>query len=114
MLKKIFSFLLIVLIVCGGIFAYFKFFGNKTAIIEVKKLDEISGYNYILQDNDTEIFKKYFNELDKVLTEKEINYEEYAKNIASLFIIDLYTINNKVNKYDIGGADYIEPTAIRL
>ena len=33
--------------------------------------------------------------------------DEYVESISKLFIIDLFTIDNKVSKYDIGGLDYL-------
>ena len=43
-----------------------------------------------------EIYKTYFKELSKVLNEKTIDYTEYAKLISKLFVIDLYTLDNKL------------------
>ena len=40
--------------------------------------------------------------------EKNVDYEEYAKSIAKLFIIDFYTLDNKLSKNDIGGTEFIK------
>ena len=48
-----------------------------------------------------------FKKLEEVISQEEINYEEYAKAIAKLFVIDFYTLNNKINKYDVGSLEYI-------
>ena len=77
----------------------------------VKKVDEIKGFNYHLEDRDTALYKKEFQNLKTNLESKEIDYEEYAKSIAKMFIIDLYTIDNKVNKYDIGSLEFVHPDA---
>lgn len=79
---------------------------------EIKVVDVISSYDYTLEDRDTTLMKDTYNDLKKVLNEDTINMEEYAKNIAKLFIIDLFTIDNKRNKYDVGGADYVYPDAV--
>ena len=42
-------------------------------------------------------------------TEKNINYEEYASILARLFVIDLFTMDNKINKYDVACLEYVYP-----
>ena len=74
---------------------------------ERKKLDSIGLYGYTLSKNDTEIYKTYFKELSKVLNEKTIDYNEYAKLISKLFVIDLYTLDNKLASTDIGGLEFL-------
>ena len=74
---------------------------------EIKKLDSIELYGYTLSKNDTEIYKTYFKELSKVLNEKTIDYTEYAKLISKLFVIDLYTLDNKLASTDIGGLEFL-------
>ncbi len=74
---------------------------------ERKKLDSIELYGYTLSKNDTEIYKTYFKELSKVLNEKIIDYTEYAKLISKLFVIDLYTLDNKLASTDIGGLEFL-------
>lgn len=74
---------------------------------ERKKLDSIELYGYTLSKNDTEIYKTYFKELSKVLNEKNIDYTEYAKLISKLFVIDLYTLDNKLASTDIGGLEFL-------
>ena len=74
---------------------------------ERKKLDSIELYGYTLSKNDTEIYKTYFKELSKVLNEKTIDYTEYVKLISKLFVIDLYTLDNKLASTDIGGLEFL-------
>ncbi len=74
---------------------------------ERKQIDSIEFYGYTLSENDTDIYKTYFKELTKVLNEKPINYSDYAKTISKLFIIDLYTLDNKLGSTDIGGLEFI-------
>ena len=76
---------------------------------EKKYTDKIKDYDYTLEDRDTELFTNTFKSLRKVLSNSEVDYEEYAKLLGELYIIDLYTINNKENKYDVGGSDYVFP-----
>lgn len=74
-----------------------------------QQIDEIANYEYTLKDRDTELMKEVFLKLKNTLTKEEIKYEEYALYLSELFIIDLYTIDNKTNKYDVGSINYILP-----
>ena len=67
----------------------------------------IEDFGYSLDDRDTEYMKEEFQALKKVLSAEEIDYKEYASCLAKLFVIDFYTLNNKINKYDVGGLEYI-------
>lgn len=78
---------------------------------EVKELDSIIGYDYTLEDRDTDLYKDIFMVLQDVLSNENIDYKEYAKNLAKIYIVDLYTISNKLNKYDVGGVDFLEENA---
>ena len=72
-----------------------------------KKLITLDLYGYSLKERDTSIFKSNFKDLEKALNENPINYQEYAKLVSKLFIIDVFTLNNKVTGTDIGGLDYV-------
>lgn len=85
---------------------YIDFFKNKS---NNKIIDSIELYGYTLDNNDTEIYKTNFKELSKILNEKVIDYDKYAEYISKLFIIDLFTLNNKLGSTDIGGLDFIHP-----
>ena len=45
--------------------------------------------------------------MKNILDVEEIDYEKYGQKIAELFVIDLFTISNKINKYDVGGLDFL-------
>ena len=75
---------------------------NVTSVIT-----SIDEFGYTLDDRDTDYMKTEFKKLEEVISQEEINYEEYAKAIAKLFVIDFYTLNNKINKYDVGSLEYI-------
>lgn len=89
---------------------YNDFFKKEPEPVEVvieEKLTEIEGYNYNLSDRDTEVYKTHFEALNTVLTGETIDYQSYAKEITSLFIIDYYTLSNKKASTDIGGIDFL-------
>ena len=74
-------------------------------------VDKISKYDYTLDERDSKLMREKFKELKKVLSSKnDINYESYASLLAQMYIIDLYDINNKVNKYDVPCLEYIYST----
>ena len=102
--KKIIILLLII------IFLLVVFFLNNNSNSNLKVVsvvEEIDTYNYILDNNQTRIYKKYFNKLKQELKDGKIDEENYAKLISYLFTIDYYTLNNKVTNQDIGGVMFI-------
>ena len=111
-LKKIYYFvsvvLVIVIILVIGIKVYFDFFRNDEKPTQTREnLDTLELYGYTLDDEDTELYKTYFNELKKVLSEEEIDEEKYASLLVQLFIVDVYNLDNKLTSTDIGGLEYI-------
>ena len=105
MLLTLFILLIILVLVI-----YFKFFKKEQKEIkENKVVDTIKNYDYHLKEEDSKLTSTLFNELDKVLSDEEINEEEYAKLISQLFVIDFYTLNNKLSNTDIGGIQQIHP-----
>lgn len=73
--------------------------------------NKIEGYDYTLDDRDSELFKELFQELKNELEKESIEEQKYGEIIAKLFIIDLFTIDNKTSKYDIGGLEYLHSEA---
>ena len=112
--KKVIIIILICLIIlaAGGLVAYKTFYKEEAKIKTAKKLDSIKGFDYHLEDRDTELYKKEFKQLKANLESSTIDYEAYAKSIAKMYIIDLYTLDNKINKYDVGGTEFIHPDAL--
>ncbi len=74
---------------------------------DVTIVEKIEDYNYYLENRDNKIYQDEFKNLKINLTGTEVNYEEYAKSIAKMFIVDFYTLENKITKYDIGGLDFL-------
>ncbi len=107
---KILIIILVLLIILGaagfGGYKWYKKTHTKQAV-EVKVLDSIDdGYGYSVSDRDSKYYQKEFEELKKILTASTIDEEAYATQVAKLFAIDLYSIDTKMNKYDIGGLEY--------
>lgn len=106
--RKITFALILVIVVLGSSYLIKTILEPKVPTNDYKVNKTIAGYDYSLDDRDSEIMISEFNELVKVLAKEEINYEEYASLLAKLYIIDLYTIDNKVNANDTPCLEYIE------
>ena len=114
---KIALIVILILVLIGvGIFGYFFFFYEKPVeeppVREVQITNTIEEYGYNLDDRDTALFKEKFEELKTLLNEENYNVEEYISLVSQLFIIDLYTIDNKISRYDVGGLDYVYSGAV--
>ena len=97
----------ILILILAAILLYFLLFMTKKVSIEEKA--RIKNYDYVLEKRDTKLMEDNFYQLKDVLESKQIDYEKYAEYLSKLFIIDLYTIKNKDNRYDIGSVEYIYP-----
>lgn len=97
--------LLIILIIALICFKTFK----KETKNNVKVVDSIDNYGYTLDQRDSKLMKDTYKKLKEILNEKQIDYDKYAEELAKLFVIDLFTINNKINKYDVGSLEYVYP-----
>lgn len=85
---------------------------NNKKVEKTKVVDSIDNFSYTLDDRDTKLMKETYNELKDILNKDQIDYEAYAKTLAKLFVIDLFTMNNKINKYDVGSTEYIYPESV--
>ena len=105
-IRNILLFVIFGLIIFGvvGYKAYVDFFKDNSPD---KKLVSLDLYGYTLSKNDTALYKDNFKALEKTLNESPINYEEYAKLLSKLFIIDVFTLNNKLSSTDIGGLEFL-------
>lgn len=101
--------LIVMLILIIAILIGFKFMFKDDKKTEVKVVDSIKEFGYTLDKRDSKLMKNTYEELKKVLNETEIDNEEYAKVLAKLFVIDLFTMDNKLNKYDVGATEYVYP-----
>lgn len=103
------SFVLIALSVAVTLFIINKDDNKKEPekVEEIKKVDEMTNYDYFLEEDATEYYKELYNDLKETLNKEEINDEEYAKVISKLFVTDLFTLDNKITSSDIGGLQFM-------
>jgi len=108
--KKILVIVLILVAILSFGFVYYKITHKESPKIdEVKKEDEIQTkeFDYTLYDNKSDLYKEYFGQLKEELLKDEVNDEEYAKIISKLFVVDFYSLSDKVTSTDVGGLDFI-------
>lgn len=114
--KKIVVIIFVLLVISVvGYFGLKTFLPKKkepTEIQTVQVTNSIEKYGYTLEDRDTELFKKNFESLKELLNQEDYDKEEYLSLITKLFIIDFYTIDNKLSRYDIGGLEYVYTGAV--
>ena len=106
--KKVWIVIILVIVAAtAGILLYF-FLKPDSAKeqFKVNVLDTIGEYGYTLDNRDSELFKKEFEELKEILIASEMDYEAYSEKVARMFIIDLYSIESALNKYDIGAISF--------
>lgn len=101
------SLILVVIIVIGLKFTFEFLVKDEKNVVTKKELDSLELYGYTLDDYDSDLYKEYFNDLKGTLNSKEVNYEDYAKEIVKLFVSDFYTLDNKLTSSDIGGVEFI-------
>lgn len=111
-MRKKYKLLLCILVICIIIIIgllVVKNIGKETPKNTVKVIDSIVDFSYTLDERDSGLMKDTYKNLKKVLSSRDIDYEEYSKLIAELFIIDLFTLDNKINKYDVASLEYVYP-----
>lgn len=99
--------MIIILTILISIGLYFLLFSKSTGGLLVRSKDKTVKFDYTLDKDNTNLMKENFKELKDILANDNINYEDYAKALAKLFIIDLYTIDNKKSMYDVGSLEYV-------
>lgn len=99
----IFIFVFLLLVIPVGVKIYMDM--NKAVVEE--EVSRIDYYGYSLSTNDTKIYKNLYKELDKTLSSDVVDYNVYASLVSRMFLIDLFTLNNKLASTDIGGLEFI-------
>lgn len=106
------SIILVVLVILVGYKVYTKYLTkDKTETIKPaeNKEIELDNYDYYLNGNATEYEQELAEELKKILSNEEINWDEYAKTLTKMFISDLFTLENKRSSSDITSSQYVYP-----
>ena len=107
---KVMLILAIILISTGlGFIAYesIKPKAVKTATVE----NEIEEYGYTLKSTRNDRYKEAFQELKDILSKKDVDEKAYVEQISKMFIMDFYTLNDKLANTDVGGIDFVHTDA---
>jgi len=109
-MKKVLVVLLILIFVycIGGVIYSLNIKDNKK---QEDTILSINGYEYKIKNSVNDLYKNEFNKLKTNLESDNVNLNEYIKSIAKLYIIDLYSLNDKINKYDVSAAQYVIDTS---
>jgi len=97
------------LIIVGYYTLVYILVGKTDSVKKVEVVDNIEAYGYELHDNETSLYNGVFDELKTTLNAEKIDTNKYAELIAKLYIIDFYTLDNKITNHDIGGIDFWYP-----
>lgn len=100
--KGILLIIILFLLAALVLYGYGYLMRNKNEVVNSTKVyDSIEKYGYTLNDNATEYYKKEFDALKIIDNDKDV-----ATQVAKLFVIDLYSINYKINKYEVTSMQY--------
>ena len=110
--KRFLIILLIVIVAAVGGFTYYKvFYNTKPTVKKATVLNEIKEYGYTLKSNKSKAYKTEFANLATILKSDKVDEEAYLKSITKLFILDFYTLSDKVANTDVGGVDFVHTDA---
>ena len=107
---KVMLVLSVILIATGvGFIAYesIKPKAVKKATVE----NEIKEYGYTLKSTRNDKYKEMFQELKDILSKKNVDEKAYLEQISKMFIMDFYTLNDKLANTDVGGIDFVHADA---
>ena len=109
----LFIIVLLISILVGCLVAKY-FIKDDNGAIEVKTLETIEGYDYKITSEDSEYYTDEFKVLKEILGAEEIDDTKYASQVAKMYVIDLYSLSTKINKYDIGGDEFYHPNKLEM
>lgn len=111
--KRIFLIILLLFVIGGGFYVYQHFLKDgKRKLKKAEVINEIKEYGYTLKSNQTKAYKKEFEKLAKILSKDEVDEEEYVKQLSILFLLDFYSLNNKLANTDVGGVEFVHSSAV--
>lgn len=113
--KVLLIIILLLILIVIGCFVYKQYFYKPDVTPDTPPIqitNQIDEFGYTLEDRDTSLFKEKFESLKTLLNQEEYDKNEYITLISELFIIDLYTIDNKISKYDVGGLEFVYKDAV--
>ena len=108
---KMFLTLISLFLIFGIIFYFYGTLQRKEEPVNVSKVENnIPTYGYYINDNASSYYKDEFAKLKEILEAKEIDENAYINQLAKVFVIDLLSLNNKINKYEVTSSQYFNTT----
>lgn len=104
---KRFLLVLVILVIFVVSFVFYQSFHKTSQVSDVKVLKEIKEYGYKLQDNKSNAYKKLFSQLEEELSKSDVDEKKYVELITKMFILDFYSLDEKVAKTDVGGVQFV-------
>ncbi len=100
--------LVLALVIVLALFVFFLIKKTKESTVTKKEaVNEIEEYGYTLKSGASQDYKERFEKLKTVLESEEVDEEEYVTLISEMFVLDFFTLEDKVAKTDVGGTDFL-------
>ncbi len=107
---KVILVIAILLIVAGlGFIAYESV--KPKAVRKATVENEIKEYGYTLKSTRNDRYKEMFQELQDILSKENVDEKAYLEQISKMFIMDFYTLDDKLANTDVGGIDFVHTNA---
>ena len=106
-LKGILLILVVFAIAGACLILYGKIFKNGNGDPEEANVKyRIDLYDYVLYDDAPKYYTDEFKKLDDMSKDKDLKDEDHASQVAKLYVIDLFSISYKLNKYEVTSSQY--------
>ena len=80
---------------------------KKDEPVNVSKVENtIEKYGYAINDNASDYYKSEFEILKELAKNDDATEEEIVKQVAKLYVIDLLSLQEKINKYEVTCSQY--------
>ncbi|MBR3210023.1 MAG: hypothetical protein IKF82_07165 [Bacilli bacterium] len=80
---------------------------KSSTVKKVKAISSIEKYDYTLKENATAYYKGLYKELEKILNNDEVSYDDYLEVMCKMFVADFFNLDNKSSKNDVGGVEFV-------
>ena len=105
------SLTIIALITLGFLLWYIYGMNKVPKVVNKSTIEsEIKDFGYKINDNESKYYKDTFKQLEQLLNQKDYDDNTYRDLIAKLFVIDLYSLDTKINKYEVSSSQYFYPS----
>ena len=95
------------LVVGTGLYFYGRMNRKKDEPVNVSKVENtIEKYGYAINDNASDYYKSEFEILKELAKNDDATEEDIVKQVAKLYIIDLLSLQEKINKYEVTCSQY--------